>query len=161
MNQNSKIVGSKDVIGFLKAQHHQIKGLFEEVVAARGAERAKSFLELKKLMTAHEAAEEKIVHPAAKSAIPGGPAEVAARVKEELEAKKALTQLSQLDPSSDEFEAEIRKLQSAVLAHASAEEKEEFDKLPGKIDESKLKEMRKAVEAVEAGTPPPAGRSLS
>ncbi len=102
-------------------------------------------------MSAHEAAEEKVVHPEAKHTIAGGDAEVAARVNEEREAKKALAALSELDVASDEFEAKIRKLQSAVLAHAKSEEKEEFDKLAGKLDERKLKEMRKAVEAVEAG----------
>jgi hemerythrin superfamily protein len=151
MNQISKVIGSKDVIGFLKAQHEQIKGLFEKVVAARGAEREKLFVQLKSLMSAHEAAEEKIVHPAAKGVIKDGPMEVAARESEEMEAKKALAALSRLDVSSDQFETKIRELQSAVLAHASSEEKEEFDKLTGKLDEGKLKEMRKAVEAVEAG----------
>jgi len=150
MHQDSKVIGSKDVIGFLKGQHEQIKGLFENVVAARGAKREKIFVELKSLLSAHEAAEEKVVHPEAKQTLPGGPAEVAARVGEETEAKKALAALSQLDVSSDEFETKIRKLQGAVLAHAKSEEKEEFDKLADKLDEKKLKDMRKAVEAVEA-----------
>jgi hemerythrin superfamily protein len=150
MNHDSKGTGSKDVIGFLKGQHEQIKGLFEKVVAARGAERERVFFQLKSLLSAHEAAEEKVVHPEAKHVIAGGPAEVAARVDEEKDAKKALTALSQLDVSSDEFEAKIRELQSAVLAHAKSEEKEEFDKLARQLDDKKLKEMRKAVEAVEA-----------
>jgi hemerythrin superfamily protein len=151
MHRDSKVIGSKDVIGFLKGQHEQIKGLFENVVAARGAEREKIFFQLKSLLSAHEAAEEKVVHPAAKQTLPGGPAEVAARVGEETEAKKAVAALSQLDVSSDEFETKIRKLQSAVLAHAASEEKEEFDKLADELDEKELKDMRKAVESVEAG----------
>jgi hemerythrin superfamily protein len=151
MNHDSKVSGSKDVIGFLKGQHEQIKGLLEKVVAARGPERERAFFQLKSLMTAHEAAEEKVVHPEAKQALAGGPAEVAARVSEETEAKKVLTTLSHLDVSSAEFDTMIRKLQSAVLAHAKSEEKDEFDKLAGKLDERKLKDMREAVEAVEAG----------
>ena len=148
---NHKVTGSKDVIGFLKAQHQQLKELFELVVAARGEARETLFTQLKSLLSAHEAAEEKIVHPEAKQAIKDGPREVAARVNEEMEAKKALAALSQLDVASDEFETKIRELQSAVLAHANSEEKEEFDKLASKLDEGKLKDMRKAVEAVEAG----------
>ncbi len=150
MNHPSKISGSKDVIGFLKGQHEQIKEMFEEVIAAEGRERAKIFHDLRALMAAHEAGEAKVVHPAARLAITGGEAEVAARLAEENEAKKTLAALDALDVRSAEFETKIRKLQSAVLAHASAEEKEEFDKLAGELDEGKLKAMRELVVAAEA-----------
>jgi hemerythrin superfamily protein len=146
----SKIAGSKDVVGFLKSQHAQIKTLFEQVIAETGSERLNSFAHLKRLMAAHEAAEEQVVHPTAKAAIAGGPAEVATRTKEEREAKRALSELAVLDVSSPEFETKIRVLQSAVLAHASSEEREEFDKLEKKLSESKLKDMRVEVERVEA-----------
>jgi hemerythrin superfamily protein len=151
MNHLPKVTGSKDVIGFLKAQHEQIKWLFEKVVAARGEAREALFAQLKSLLSVHEAAEERIVHPEAKRAIKDGPMEVAARTNEEKEAKKALAALGQLDVASDEFETKIRDLQSAVLAHADSEEKEEFDKLASKLDAGKLKDMREALEAVEAG----------
>jgi hemerythrin superfamily protein len=150
MGNTAKGTESRDVIGFLKGQHEQIKGLFERVLAAAGQERAAAFSRLKDLMSAHEAAEEEIVHPAAERALPGGPTEVAARVKEEIEAKTALATLQKLDVSSDEFETKFRMLQKAVLAHAKSEEKEEFDKLADKLDDKQLKEMRQAVQAVEA-----------
>jgi hemerythrin superfamily protein len=138
------------VISFLKGQHKQIKGLFEDVISARDSERERLFNDLKKLMSAHEAAEEKIVHPAAKTALKDGDAEVAARLAEETEAKRTIAALEKLDVRSDEFETKIRKLQGAVLAHASSEEKEEFDKLATKLDESKLQAMRTQVVAAEA-----------
>jgi hemerythrin superfamily protein len=147
---SGKGAGGKDVISFLKGQHKQIKSLFEDVIAARDSERERVFTDLKKLISAHEAAEEKIVHPAAKTALKDGDAEVGARVAEETEAKRAIAALAKLDVRSDAFESQIRKLQSAVLAHAASEEKEEFDKLATKLDESKLKEMGAQVVAVEA-----------
>jgi hemerythrin superfamily protein len=148
MNQGSTS-SSPDVIGFLKGQHEQIKGLFEQVLAAKGPAREKSFTALKALMTAHEAAEEKVVHPAAKQAIAGGPAEVAARLKEENEAKKALSALDKLDVGSKDFESHFVKLQKAVLAHARSEETEEFDKLADELGPNALKAMRVQAEDVE------------
>jgi hemerythrin superfamily protein len=145
-----KDAGGKDVISFLKGQHKQIKGLFEDVISARGSERERIFTDLKKLMSAHEAAEEKIVHPAAKVALKDGDAEVAARLAEETEAKRTIAALEKLDVRSEEFEGKIRKLQGAVLAHASSEEKEEFDELATKLDASKLREMGAQVVAAEA-----------
>ena len=139
---------------FSKSQHEQIRGLFEQVIAARGQERAKVFTQLKNLISAHEEAVEAVVHPAAKHAIVGGVAEVAAREKEEAEAKKTLSALGQLDVASGEFDTKIRSLQKAVLAHAKSEEKEEFDKLADRLDDSKLKQMRSDVVAVEADASP-------
>ncbi len=150
MSYTTKVTESRDVIGFLKGQHELIKGLFERVLAAEGGERAAVFSQLKDLMSAHEAAEEEIVHPAAERVLSGGPTEVAARVKEEIEAKAALEVLQNLDVTSGEFEAKFRTLQKAVLAHAKSEEKEEFDKLAKRLDDKQLKDMRKAVQAVEA-----------
>jgi hemerythrin superfamily protein len=107
-------------------------------------------------MAAHEAAEEEVVHPAAKRAITGGAGEVAARLKEEDEAKQALAALEQLDVESKEFESKLRTLQKAVLAHAKSEETQEFDKLAEKLDTKELQAMRKQAEEVEkesSGTP--------
>ena len=140
---------SRDVIGFLKNQHEQIKGLFEQVLATRGPARAEKFATLKSLMTAHEAAEEEVVHPAARRAIAGGKAEVAARLQEESEAKKALAALEKLDVGSSEFESSLRSLQKAVLAHAKSEEAEELDELGEKLGAGELRDMREQAEQVE------------
>jgi hemerythrin superfamily protein len=148
-NQNSRNTSANNVIGFLKEQHEKIKELFEQVFASHGADREKLFTQLKTLMTVHEAAEERIVHPEAKSAIAGGTSEVAAREMEEAKAKSTLTALSKLDLASSEFETMLMTLQKAVLAHARSEEDQEFDKLGEKLDPRKLVEMRKQVEAVE------------
>jgi hemerythrin superfamily protein len=148
MNHTSSS-NSRDVIGFLKSQHEQIKGLFEQVLAAEGAARKESFMTLKALMAAHEAAEEKVVHPAAKRAIEGGTAEVAERLEEENKAKRALSELDELDVDSREFQSKFLTLQKAVLAHARSEETKEFDKLAEKVDSKKLQAMRQEAEQVE------------
>ncbi len=155
------IENSTDVIGFLKSQHEQVKGLFERVLAAQGTEREEVFFTLRRLMAIHETAEEEIVHPAAKRVIPypDNEAIVNARLKEENTAKKAVTELETLDVDSDEFETKLRVLQRSVLEHAQAEEEQEFSALATRLEPGQLQRMRKAVSLAEtiAPTRPHAG----
>jgi hemerythrin superfamily protein len=153
------IKSGTDVVSFLKEQHAQVKELFASVLGARGEERKQTFVALRRTLAVHETAEEEIVHPAARRILPDGESVVAARLKEENEAKKVLTELEQLDVDSSEFETKFRILQAAVLAHAESEEKEEFERLGAKLETDKLERMKKAVEIAEklAPTRPHAG----
>ncbi len=141
-----------DVVAFLKEQHKEVKGLLELVATTEGAARKKAFTELKRLLTVHEAAEEEIVHPVAKRELDNGAAIVKAREAEEKKAGNALAKLSKLDLDSDAFDLEFSGLKAAVLAHAQAEEKQEFNLLADALDQSKLASMKDDVEAVEART---------
>lgn len=142
-----------DVVSFLKGQHEQIKALFEEVTSADGNERRKSFVALRRLLAVHETAEEEIVHPAARRALPDGDALVNARLREENEAKSALADLEVLANDSPEFDAKIRKLRADVIAHAEAEEKEEFELLATSLEPGRLERMRTAAEFAESVAP--------
>ncbi len=153
MKRSLEISSAKDVVGFLKEQHEQIKGLFTSVLAQHGTRRQEAFLELRRLLAIHETAEEEVVHPAAKRARAVGEATVSARLREENEAKKALVDLERLDVDSRDFNTKFRMLHSAVLEHAQREEAEEFDKLGDELSEDQLRRMRKAVEFAEAIAP--------
>jgi hemerythrin superfamily protein len=147
------ITSGNDVVTFLKEQHQQIKGMFKDVIASRGEERSRSFYALRRTLAVHETAEEEIVHPAARRVLPDGESVVAARLHEENAAKKALTELETLDVDSAEFGAKLSKLEAAVLAHAEAEEEEEFAQLGNILDADRLERMRKAVGLAEAVAP--------
>lgn len=147
------IGNGSDVVSFLKAQHEQVKSMFTSVLSAHGELRTKAFNELRRTLAVHEAAEEEIVHPAARRAIPNGDSVVEARLQEENKAKHALVELEKLDCDSDEFEAKLETLQKDVIDHAEAEEREEFSKLATKIDEERLLRMRKAAEFAEKIAP--------
>src|ERR1022692_3264242 len=127
MSQQVRIGSSSDLVVFLKAQHEQIKELFEKVFAADGSQRAEPFLALRQFIAVHETAEEEIVHPVALRELPSGEAIVTARLKEEKAAKATRAELEGLAVASREFETELLRLQAAVLAHAEREEREEFD----------------------------------
>jgi hemerythrin superfamily protein len=155
----TQIDSARDVVGFLKGQHEQIKSLFEQVLASSGSDREEAFVQLRRLLAVHETAEEEIVHPRAKREIANGDAVVDARLKEEHEAKEVLAELEKLDVASPEFETKLRSLQADVIEHAEAEEHQEFDQLGSELDDEQLERMRKAVEFAEkmAPTRPHAG----
>jgi len=142
-----------DVVSFLKRQHQQIKTMFEQVMTTRGEERASVFYALRRMLAVHETAEEEIVHPAARRELPDGEQIVAARLLEENEAKRVLTELEDLDLDSAEFATKFRTLRTAVLAHAESEEREEFDRLATRLDSTRLERMRKAAEFAEKVAP--------
>lgn len=142
-----------DVISFLEDQHEQIKGLFNLVASSQGKAKEEAFVSLRRLLAVHETAEEEIVHPAARRALPNGNTLVDARLLEENEAKKVLARLEKLDVHSAEFEEAFNFLQNAVLVHAQAEEREEFVLLASALDQAQLDKMRRAVEFAEKVAP--------
>lgn len=116
--------------------------------AARGDTRAEAFVRLRRLLAVHETAEEEIVHPKARQELPAGESVVEQRLAEERQAKQALRELEDLDPDPDsaDFDAKFGKLRQDVLAHAEAEEREEFAALAEQLDEDQLAKMRRSVE---------------
>jgi len=78
---------------------------------------------------------------------------VGARLREEKEAKQVLADLEKLDPDSSDFDTKLRGLQKSVIAHAGAEEREEFARLGNQLEPARLVRMRKAVEFTEAVAP--------
>jgi hemerythrin superfamily protein len=142
-----------DVVTFLKEQHQQIKVAINEVTRTSGKQRQDAFFALRRLLAVHETAEEEIVHPAARSALPSGERIVESRLHEEHEAKTVLAELEKIDVDSPEFETMFANLASSVVAHAQNEEHYEFEPLGDTLDQSRLERMRKAVNFAEKMAP--------
>ncbi|MFI6043859.1 hemerythrin domain-containing protein [Nocardia sp. NPDC051321] len=149
-----RIESTADVIDFLLEQHNRIRQLFAETTdAVTPQEREQKFFELRRLLAVHETAEEEIVHPRARRELDNGDAVVDARLHEEHEAKKALSELDEMDVSTPEFVAKLAALRDAVLNHAGHEESEEFKQLRTQLDQNELDRMRKVVEFAEKTAP--------
>lgn len=142
-----------DVVDFLVSQHEQIKSPFAATLSSSGKDREKAFVELRRLLAVHETAEEEIVHPRAKRKIPNGAALVGARLAEENEAKKVLTELEKLDADSEAFTSQLAELYDAVIDHAEHEETEEFAKLGEELSDDELERMGRAAARAEAIAP--------
>jgi hemerythrin superfamily protein len=142
-----------DVIDLLVHQHGQIRDLFDEVENRIGDERKDAFERLVRLMAVHETAEEEIIHPLARRSLPGGEGIVDDRLEEERKAKEKLARIEGMDPNSPQFLTELDELRIAVLTHARAEERYEFQRIRGQLGDSKLRGLAAAVELAEAVAP--------
>lgn len=153
----------KDAVDLLIDQHNEIKDLFTRVVSAGGTRRHELFRDLVRLLTAHEAAEEEIVHPMARRKIDRGDRVIRERLREEREAKHALAELVRLGPDHPEFERKCAALAEIVIAHATQEETEEFPAMRETFPAEQLRKMAGAVRTAEAMAPtrphPAAGES--
>jgi hemerythrin superfamily protein len=153
-----------DVVDLLVSQHEHIRSLFATVEAATGKERQRAFEVLRRFLAVHETAEELVTHPRARIAEGGNPV-VDARLEEETEAKKMLAELDGMDVGDAAFDAKLAAFRTAVLAHAEAEEREEFPLLRQDNDTGRLERMALAVKAAEAVAPthphPSVGSSMT
>jgi hemerythrin superfamily protein len=156
----------RDVVELLLDQHNQIKALFRQLAAERGKKTKKKqelFEDLVRLLAVHETAEEIVVHPTARTEIPGGEKIVAGRLHEEDEAKHALASLHDMGVDHPDFDGKLEELSEAVVAHATHEEKDEFPQLRKKLSADRLRQMAGAVRTAEATAPtrphPAAGES--
>ncbi|MFV2119405.1 hemerythrin domain-containing protein [Streptomyces sp. Act-28] len=142
-----------DVVSLLMRQHGDIRNLFDEVESATGDERRDAFHRLVRLLAVHETAEEEVVHPFARRALPGGERVVEERLAEEREAKEVLADLEKTDPDSPDFAARLLVLRTAVQEHARAEERYEFTHIRRSGDAGTLAAMARGVKAAEAMAP--------
>jgi hemerythrin superfamily protein len=143
----------QDVVDLLTAQHQHIRELFAAVDEAPGTrDRQRRFEELRRFLAVHETAEELITHPRARIADGGNPV-VDARLEEEDHAKKLLADLDGRKVDAPDFDAKFAALRAAVLAHAQAEETEEFPLLRADNDPKRLRKLAAAVRATEAIAP--------
>ncbi|MEO3811526.1 hemerythrin domain-containing protein [Sphaerisporangium sp. B11E5] len=153
--------GEQNVVDLLIGQHTQIKEMFAELAGAQGERKRELFHELVRLLAVHESAEELVVHPAARPT--AGEEIVEARLREEHEAKEALSELYDLGVEHPEFDAKCAALAQDVLEHATQEELKEFSRLRAEVPPERLVRMAGAVRAAEKIAPtrphPAAGES--
>lgn len=142
-----------DVVDVLMTQHQQIRDLFNEVMTAGPDQRTEPFRNLVRLLAVHETAEEEVVHPLARRAIPEGDRVVDERLAEEHDAKDLLSRLDGMETDDAEFIPLLTRLREAVVAHARHEERYEFNYLRARCSPAELKGAATAVMAAEATAP--------
>jgi hemerythrin superfamily protein len=149
----SKTMPEGDVVDLLVHQHSQIRDLFDKVENTLGDERKEAFGRLVRLLAVHETAEEEIIHPLARRALPGGEEIVDDRLAEERIAKEKLARLENMDPETPRFLTELDELRIAVLTHARAEERYEFHRIRDELSRAELHGLTAAVKVAEAIAP--------
>lgn len=143
---------SRDLIGEVRADHEEIKGLLADVEAAADDAKIAAFQHLVRKLAVHETAEEMIVHPLARPA-EGQVDVVEARIEEEEAAKKALASMESMDVNSSEFASAFQKLKADVTAHAEREEQLEHPRIIERTEREKLLSLAALYRTAEVTAP--------
>jgi hemerythrin superfamily protein len=141
-----------DAVAFLTEQHNLARSLLTEFASGKGDRKA-TFETLVRVLAVHETAEEVVVYPAVRSAVPNGDALADACLDEESQAKKMLSDLEKLGVDDAEFDTKFAAFAKAVNAHAEHEETEVFPALGQYLDERELTRLGDALVAAEAVAP--------
>lgn len=131
-------MSDKDLVAAVREDHNNVRQLFSDLEGQSGQKKAETWTTIVRMLAVHETAEEMIVYPAVRT-VDGAERFVEARLKEEDESKKVLSDLEKLDPNSDEFAKEFPKFRDKVLEHAKSEEEQILPRLE-KIDDKRMLE---------------------
>ena len=148
-----QVMTGGDVVDVLIHQHSQIRDLFDEVENTLGQDRKNAFDRLVRLLAVHETAEEEIIHPLARRTLPGGEEIVDDRLEEEHNAKEKLARIEGMDLETPQFLTELDELRIAVLTHARAEERYEFQRIRDELGDAQRRGLAAAVKIAEAIAP--------
>lgn len=143
----------QDAVEFLLEQHQQVRSLFADLQGPATEKRQETFDTLLRLLAVHETAEEEVIYPALRTYAPNGDKIAEARMGEEDEAKKQLSELEKLGVAGDGFDLRLATFREMVLAHATAEEREVFPLLRAHVEAKQLTAMRTLLTAAEAVAP--------
>jgi hemerythrin superfamily protein len=131
-------------------QHRRLRELLDEVREADDEQRARPFDRLRRLLAAHETAEEIVVRPVSKQIMDRD--SVAERNHEERRIMRLLAVLEKLDTDGPEFEERFRTFADTLHSHMTLEERVEFPALESELTEADRTAMgRWIVRAVTLG----------
>jgi hemerythrin superfamily protein len=151
-----------DCLDLLTADHNRVRGLFKRFKDAESSDD----METMKLVTTkiveelliHMAIEEEIFYPAIKPESEEAKDTVLEGVEEHHVAKDLVEDLSQTDPSAEEWPAKVKVLIESVEHHADEEESEMFKEVRKQLSEDERVALGERLSArkLELGAPPPA-----
>jgi hemerythrin superfamily protein len=113
-------------IDFLEEDHRQVEDFFEEYEKLEdGSAKAQLALKICMALQVHTQIEEEIFYPAAREAIEK-PELIDEAVVEHAAAKKLISEIEDMQPEDELYDARVKVLQEQVLHHVEEEEGELF-----------------------------------
>jgi len=149
-----------DVVTLMLEDHQEAKRALQTFEDADRARWGELFPKLADALVRHEVAEEVVVYPVVRGE-PGGAAIADARIAEQADAEALLSQMEQMDPTSDGFAEAFNTLHSAVLEHAGSEEDEVFPLLQKREQSERLVEMGKRYTKLKSFAPDGGRQSIA
>ncbi|MFE2485124.1 hemerythrin domain-containing protein [Streptomyces mirabilis] len=145
-----------DGIVLLKEDHKTVEKLFKQFEKADGGahgEKRKIADQVIEELTTHTWIEEKIFYPAAREADPDTKDDVLESVEEHHVALWMLSELKDLDPADERFDAKMTVLMENVRHHVEEEEKEWFPNVRKAMGRNRLTELGEQMEAAKKTAP--------
>src|SRR5579872_6295623 len=141
------------LVELLLQDHGEAKRMLAGLEELPTEDRAARFRQVVRALVAHEVAEETVVFPALRDCAAGGGAIVHDRLEEQKAAERLLADLERTPVDDPTFESTFRKLRTAVLEHADAEERTVFWVLSSNLAPSELAELGSRYQQVKGRAP--------
>ncbi|MER6513518.1 hemerythrin domain-containing protein [Nonomuraea sp. NPDC001636] len=145
-----------DAIVLLKEDHKTVEKLFKEFEkAGQDAHKTKQKIVAQVIeeLTAHTYIEEKIFYPAARSGVPDTTDHVLESVEEHHVVVWMLSELKDLDPADERYDAKMTVLMENVRHHVEEEEKEWFPQVRESMGRNRLQELGEQMAKAKAEAP--------
>jgi hemerythrin superfamily protein len=145
-----------DAITMLKSDHRNVQALFtrferagDRAYATKRALVDSMIEELSK----HAAVEEEVFYPTTRATVPGIDDIVLESIEEHHIVKWVLSELEDMDPHAEAFDAKVTVLIENVRHHVKEEESDYFPKVRNALSRKALGALGEAMEAAKKGAP--------
>src|SRR5579859_6640242 len=143
-----------DVVELLIRDHRVMGELLRQLDEEERPDKLRLiYLRLVELMSGHEAAEQQVVFPALRSALPASGPATANRLAEHEEVNELMAEMRGLTPQGPGFEKRASALMLQLQNHFAHEEESVFPQLQAVLPREQLVELGRRVEAVKRRAP--------
>ena len=145
-----------DAIVLLKEDHKTVEKLFKQFEKAKEAAPAEKKALVDQILTeltTHAYIEETIFYPVAREAVPETEDHVLESVEEHHVVAWLLSELQNLDPSDETYDAKVTVLMENVRHHVEEEEQEWFPQVRKALGRKRLQELAEELEAAKPNAP--------
>jgi hemerythrin superfamily protein len=145
-----------DAIVFLKNDHHTVEQLFKsfEQAGKRAHVQKRQIVDrIIEELSMHTAIEEQVFYPIARAAVPDTEDMALESLEEHHVVKWLLSELTDMDPAHERFDAKVTVLMENVRHHVKEEERDFFPKVRGQLGRNELAELGEALADAKKSAP--------
>jgi len=145
-----------DAITLLKNDHKTIEKLFKQFEKSDSSDtsaRRKLVDQIIEELSVHASIEEQVFYPAVREDVPDAEDEVLEGLEEHHIVKWTLSELEDMDPSHERFEAKVTVLMEGVRHHVEEEESELFPEVRKALGRKRLGQIGDALELAKTRAP--------
>jgi hemerythrin superfamily protein len=145
-----------DAITLLKQDHRTVKGLFRKFEQAGDrayATKKKLVEQITEELSVHAAIEEQVFYPSVRQAIEETEDDVLESLEEHHIVKWTLSELEEMDPRDERYDAKVTVLIESVRHHIGEEEEDMFPKVRTALSRTQLAELGDLMERAKLAAP--------